>query len=99
LGLDKHPPWQAGVNLNAPNSAALHFVKALQQTDDLIAHDEIVETEFWSWPFVRIQLHVPQRHRPRIEDGLGVSHLQVFDDAVVDGLAQPHQCLARWRKV
>src|ERR1035438_1781286 len=72
LGLDKHPPWQAGVHLNAPESAAPHLVKALQQTNDLIAHDEVVEAEFWPWPLIRIQLHVSQRHWPRIEYGLGV---------------------------
>ena len=85
------------MHLYAPNRTALHVVEKPHQAVNLIAHDEVREGEFWSWPFVRIQLHVSQRHRPRIEYGLGMSHLQVFDAAVVDGLAQAHQGLARRR--
>jgi hypothetical protein len=99
VGLDQHPPRQAGMNLNAPDGAALHFVKALQQTDDLIAHDEVLEAEFRPRVLVRVQLHVSQRNRPRIEDRLQMPDLQIFDAAVVDGLAQAHKGLARRRKL
>jgi hypothetical protein len=82
-----------------PDSAAVHLVEETHQAKDFIAHDEICQADLWPWPFVRVELHVSQRHRPRIEYGLRIPDFEVFDAAVVDGLAQPHQDLARRRKV
>jgi len=87
LGLDKHPPWQAGVHFYASDGAAPDFVEKAHQADDLIAHDEVVEAEFWPRGLLPGQLHVPDGQGPRIEYGLGVADLQVFDPAVVDRLA------------
>jgi len=48
---------------------------------------------------VDVQLHVLHYHRHRIEHGFRSPHLEVFDAAAVNALAQPHQRLARRRKV
>jgi hypothetical protein len=53
---DQHPPWQASVNLNAPDGAAVHFVKALHQPDDFITQSEILRALLWPRFFVLIQL-------------------------------------------
>jgi hypothetical protein len=99
LGLNEDPPWQAGVHLYAPKGTAPDFVKKPHQANDFVAHCEVGQGDFWPGRFVRIQLHISQRDGPRIEYGLRVPDLEVLDAAVIDGLAQPHQRLARRRKV
>src|ERR1035438_2810461 len=90
LRLQDDPPWDASAYLNTPDSAPPHFVKKANQADNLVAHNEVRQRDLWSRPFVRVELHVFQRHRPRIEYGLGMSDLQVFDAAVFDGLEVRH---------
>ena len=98
LRLQDDPPWDASAYLNTPDSAATHFVEQTEQAANLVAHDEISQSKLWSWPFVRIQLHISQRYGPRIEYWLGVFDLEILDAAMVDGLAQTHQSLAGRRK-
>ena len=72
LRLQDDPPWDASAYLNMPGSAAPHFVEKPHQANHLVAHDEIRQREFGPWPSVRIQLHVSQGRRSRIEYGLRV---------------------------
>jgi hypothetical protein len=75
----------------------MHLVEKAHQAENLFAQDEIPNAELRPRPFVRVELHVPQCHGHRIEHWLGVPYLEILDAAVVDGLAQPDEGLARRR--
>jgi hypothetical protein len=90
----KDPPRKAVAHLYAPDRATFHFVEKAQEAKDLVTHHEVCQCEFWSWLLILIQFHVLKNHRQRVEYGFGACDLEVFDVAVVYGLAKPHKDLA-----
>jgi hypothetical protein len=86
---------ESAADLDLVDSAVFHFIQPEQQSPDLSRDFEIDQGSFGPRRLIVIEFDIDKQHGCRSEDRFSFANMQLFDTAIVDGLAKPNQNLAR----